>query len=209
MKKSIISITLCCMLLPTFAQGTIDVDKFKREIDTKANTLCRYIVAVGTSVGQPGSVHNAEKDLIIKNKVPSLFWNYREDPRYMKTTNGANGAVIRKRPMYIYFPNLKMQSENRLNTKTIYELRYEGIVHKNKSDNLTFERTLSDGCKLYSTIIRIRQRYHEINFSAKGVEGMSVEKTEEDIKDYKIYIVVKPNGKAGVFLGDVYRAKRV
>ena len=102
-----------------------------------------------------------------------------------------------------------MQSENRLNTKTIYELRYEGIVHKNKSDNLTFERTLSDGCKLYSTIIRIRQRYHEINFSAKGVEGMSVEKTEEDIKDYKIYIVVKPNGKAGVFLGDVYRAKRV
>ena len=111
--------------------------------------------------------------------------------------------------MYIYFPNLKMQSENKLNTKTIYELRYEGVIQSDKSDGLTFERTLSDGCKLYSTIIRIKQKYHEINFSAKGVEGMSVEKTEEDFKDYKVYIVIKPNGKAEVFLGDVYRAKRV
>ena len=38
---------------------------------------------------------------------------------------------------------------------------------------------------------------------------MAKARAEEDIKDYKIYIVVKPNGKAGVFLGDVYRAKRV
>lgn len=193
----------------SFAQGTINVAGFEKEITAKANTLCKYIVAVGTSVGQPGSVGNAEKDVIINNRVPTLFWNYKEDPRYMKTTAGADGAIIRKRPMYIYFSNLKTQSENKLNTKTIYELRYEGIINDNKSKGLSFERTLSDGCKLYSTIIRIRQRYHQINLSSLGVEGKSIEKIEDDIKDYKVYIVVKPNGKAGVFLGDVSRAKRI
>lgn len=208
--KKLFFVTFCLFLVnQTFAQGSIDVTAFEKEIKAKANTLCKYIVAVGTSTGQPGSVGASEKDLIIKNKVPTLFWNYKEDPRYMKTTSGANGTIIRKRPMYIYFSNLKTQSENKLNTKTIYELRYDGIINDNKTKGLTFERTLSDGCKLYSTTIRIRQRYHQINLSAYGIEGRSIEKIEDDIKDYKVYIVIKPNGKAGVFLGDVYRAKRV
>ena len=202
-------ISFLFLTIQTFAQGTIDITRFENEIKAKANTLCKYIVAVGTSTGQSGGKSDAEKDIIIKNKVPTLFWNYKEDPRYMKTTSGADGTVIRKRPMYIYFSNLKTQSENRLNTKTIYELRYDGIINDNKSKGLTFERTLADGCKLYSTIIRIRQRYHQINLSAYGIEGRSIEKIEDDIKDYKVYIVIKPNGKAGVFLGDVYRAKRI
>ena len=209
MKKNYFIILCLFLTHQSFAQGTIDVTTFEKQISAKANTLCKYIVAVGTSIGQPGSVGNAEKDIIIKNRVPTLFWNYKEDPRYMKTTNGAHGDVIRKRPMYIYFSNLKTQSENKLNTKTIYELRYVGIINDNKSKGLTFERTLADGCKLYSTIIRIRQRYHQINLSSLGIEGKSIEKIEDDIKDYKVYIVIKPNGKAGVFLGDVSRAKRV
>ena len=209
MKKKFFIILCLFLTHQSFAQGTIDVTRFENEIKAQANTLCKYIVAVGTSIGQPGSVGNAEKDIIIKNRVPTLFWNYKEDPRYMKTTSGADGTVIRKRPMYIYFSNLKTQSENKLNAQTIYELRYDGIINDNKSKGLTFERTLADGCKLYSTIIRIRQRYHQINLSSLGIEGKSIEKIEDDIKDYKVYIVIKPNGKAGVFLGDVYRAKRV
>ena len=209
MKKNYFIILCMFIAHQSFAQGTIDVTAFEKQISAKAKTLCKYIVAVGTTTGQPGSVGHAEKEIIIKNKVPVLFWNYKEDPRYMKTTSGANGTVIRKRPMYIYFSNLKTQSENKLNTKTIYELRYEGIINDNKSTGLTFERTLSDGCKLYSTIIRIRQRYHQINLSSLGIEGKSIEKIEDDIKDYKVYIIIKPNGKAGVFLGDVKRAKRI
>ena len=74
MKKKCFIIFCLFLTHQSFAQGTIDVARFEKEITAKANTLCKYIVAVGTSIGQPGSVGNSEKDIIIKNKVPTLFW---------------------------------------------------------------------------------------------------------------------------------------
>lgn len=204
--KRLCLITFCLFIaLQTFAQVSIDVTAFETAIKAKANTLCEYIVAVGTSTGQSGSVSDIKKNNIIRNDVPRLFYNYED--RYMKTT-GSYGKVYSKK-MSIYFNNLKAQSRGDLNKKIIYELSYDGIITQNTSNGLKYEGIDSHGCKIYSTTIRIKQRYYQINLSAYGIEGKSIEKIEDDIKDYKVYIVIKPDGKAGVFLGDVYRAKRV
>lgn len=208
MKKFISLFVIVFTCLHIHAQ-VLDINLYKNQIDAKAKTLCKYIEKVGTSSSLPGGVSSQDKDYIIQNKVPQLFWNYRIDPRYMKTTNGVNGSVVRKRPMNIYFSNLKRQSESSLTKKVMYDLRYEGIVNDSKTKGLSYEKTLSDGSKLYYAVIRIKQTYHQVTLSGKDIKCTSIEKTEADVKEYKVYVIVKPNNKVGIFLGDVCRAYRV
>lgn len=181
-----------------------------KQVNIRAKTFCDYVVAVGTSIGQPGSVSNAQKNDIIRNRVPGLFWDYYEAPRIMKTTNGPHGQVVKTRKMSDYFVSLKAQSKGSLTNARVYELRFVGFVGDKdpRTKGFHFERNLSDGCQLWSATIRIKQTYRIINPSAPTIEGKVVEKEDIDFKDYKVYAIVKPNGKVGVFLGDVTRAQR-
>lgn len=205
---------MLCFANVVQAQGIneANVNSIIRQVNNRAKTFCEYVVAVGTTQGQPGYVSDRQKDDIIRNRVPGMFWDYYEAPRMMKTTNGPYGNVIKTRKMSDYFISLKSQSRGSITQARVYELRFMGFVSKNKTDNdikgWHFERHLSDGCELWSATIRIKQIYRVINPSAVSMEGKIVEKSEIDLKDYKVYAIIKPNGKVGVFLGDVTRAQR-
>lgn len=214
MKTGLIFLSVICTANIMLAQGIneANVNTIISQVNSRAKTFCEYVVAVGTTPGQPGAVSESQKSDIIRNRVPGLFWDYYEAPRKMKTTNGPNGKVIKTRRMSDYFVSLKAQSNGSLTRARIYELRFEGIISKNKSDNdikgFHFEKKLSDGCELWSATIRIKQVYRVINPTATSVEGKTVERFETDLKDYKVYAIIKPNGKVGVYLGDVTRAQR-
>lgn len=167
-----------------------------------AKTFCSYVVAVGTSPGQVGAVSDERKLEIIKNSVPSLFWEYYEAPRYMITSNGPHKN---KRKMSDYFLQLKAQSKNGLNSARRYELRFDGIVVNGDTSHFQFERVLSDGCELWSTTIRIKQTYYIIDLNSSSVDGRVENKTETTVKECTVYLIKKPNGKTGVYLGDVKR----
>ncbi len=183
-----------------------DMDAVEKAVARLAKTFCNYVVAVGTTPGQAGAVSNERKNEIIRNSVPGLFWDYYEAPRYMLTTNGPHGEIIKRKKMSNYFNNLKYQSQGGLNFARKYELRYSGIVGNGNSSQFKFEKVLSDGCELWSNTIRIKQRYYKIHFNSPTVDGRILEQIEETVKDYIVYIIKKPNGKTGVYLGDVKRA---
>lgn len=186
---------------------TANMQNVNAQVRAKAQTLCQYIVNVGTTAGQPGSVSDSEKDNIVRNRVPGLFWEYNEAPRKMITTY-ANGQRTKTHKMSDYFTALKTQSKTGINRARTYELRYVGIVGNGETKDFTYVGVTADGCKLYKNIIRICQTYHIINLGATSREGQITEKTEVDYKDIEVQLVVKPNGKAGVYLGDVTRAYR-
>lgn len=209
MKKVVIIITLSVLgVCISFAQSinNANIDAIKKQVENKAKTFCKYVVAVGTTAGQAGAVADDTKTDIIRNRVPGLFWDFYEAPRYMLTTNGPHGEIIRKRKMSDYFISLKAQSRGAINSARKYELRYVGIVGNGNTDGFKRERILSDGCELWSTMVRIKQLYHKINFRSPNADYRAVEQVETTVKDYIVYVIIKPNGKAGVYLGDVKRA---
>lgn len=185
-----------------------NINAVEKAVARLAKTFCGYVVAVGTTPGQVGAVSDDRKKDIIKKSVPGLFWDYYEAPRYMITTNGPHGKIKKKKKMYDYFSNLEYQSRKRLNFARRYELRYVGIVgNGNTKDPIwKLEEVLSDGCELWYTTIRIKQLYHKINFNSPTVDGRAVEQIETTVKDYIVYLLKKPNGKTGVYLGDVKQA---
>lgn len=196
---------LVISFIMSYAQSSENINAIKRQIENKAKVFCNYVVAVGTTAGQSGAVSMAVKNDIINNHVPGLFWDYYEAPRYMLTTNGPNGKVIKRRKMSAYFTSLKFQSRENLNYARKYELRYEGFVN-GATSGFKYVRTLSDGCELWSTTIRIKQLYHMINFNSPTTDGRAIDRVETTVKDFEVYVVKKPNGKVGVFLGNVKRA---
>lgn len=181
-----------------------NIDAIKKQVEAKAKTFCKYVVAVGTSPGQKGAVSEEVKNDIVRNQVPGLFYEYYEAPRVM-ITSYANGSKTRKRKMSDYFSNLKRQSNTGINSARRYELRYVGISSNGDLGGFRYSRTTSDGCKLYVATIIIRQLYHKIDLNSPNADDRAVEKIEDESKVYEVYALVKPNGKAGVFLGDVKR----
>lgn len=210
MKKILSFVVLSLLSISiSYAQAIFNETAISKQVASKANTFCQYVVNVGTTPGQVGAVSYAKKNDIIRNRVPGLFWNYYEAPRYMLTTNGPNSKIVKSRKkMYDYFTNLKVQANSGINQARTYELRYVGIVpneNKPKDSKFVYKCTLSDGCKLYGATIRIEQVYHVLTFTP---EGTVIVKKEFDVKDLEVNVVVKPSGKSQVFLGDVTRAKR-
>lgn len=183
-------------------------DDIEKAVTCLAKTFCGYVVAVGTTPGQTGSVSDDKKVEIIRDSVPSLFWDYFEAPRYMITTNGLYGG-IKKRRMSDYFFLLKAQSRNGLNTTRRYELRFDGIVVNGNTNPFQFERVLSDGCELWSTTIRIKQAYFIIDLNSSSADALGEKITQTTVKNCTVYCTVylikKPNGKIGAYLGDVKR----
>lgn len=185
-------------------EGT-NMDAIEKAVACLAKTFCGYVVAVGTTPGQVGAVSDDRKVEIIRDCVPSLFWDYYEAPRYMITTNGHHGEKQNKRKMSDYFLLLKAQSKNGLNSARRFELRFDGIVVNGDTSHFQFERVLSDGCELWSTTIRIKQAYYIIDLNSSSADGRVEEKIEKTVKECTVYLINKPNGKTGVYLGDVKR----
>ena len=184
-----------------------NMNAVEKAVARLAKTFCGYVVAVGTTPGQAGAVSDDRKKEIMKKSVPGLFWDYYEAPRYMITTNGPHGEIKKKKKMYDYFSNLEYQSRKRLNFARRYELRYVGIIGNGKTEKgWKLKEVLSDGCELWSTTIRIKQTYYIIDLNSSSVDGRVENKTETTVKDYIVYLLKKPNGKTGVYLGDVNQA---
>ncbi len=208
MRTVIFSLALLACSISACAQSVNDnADVFTSEIGRKARLFCKYVIAVGTTPGKKGSVPDAEKNKIIFNRVPGLFWNYFEGPRYMLVTNGKNGNLVRKKRMHNYFLNLKAQSKTPFNEARVYELRYTGIKPSGKGDGKTFvlKRTLSDGSKLFASKAAFRQIYHTVKITPEGPEIHE----EEDIKILEVFVLQKPSGNANVYLGDIVQAIRI
>jgi len=207
MKHTITSLLLLLSSLIAYGQTTTATQQLseseKRVIEKETkrlgDQLCDYIIKVGTTRGQRGAVSDREKNDIIYNRVPGLFYNY--DERKMLTTY-ARGTRTRSQSMSSYFRNLKGQSLGGLNTARSYELHCSGFVVNKGLKGYRFVKNLPDGCELYEATIRITQYYHVIRQTNEGW----VKETEKTIKDITTYAIKKPNGRTGVFLGDVTRA---
>lgn len=215
--KRLLSIAfLFFILLPVSAQEMLRLkDKELQaaidQIDVMAESLCSYIMAVGSS---RSSVSDETKDDIINNKVPKLFWNYWEDPRMMKTTGGLDGSIVYSKPMYNYFRNLKRQARQGINREVRYELTYDRVyADENLSDLSRWEKMpdLPDGCHMWRNSIRIDQKYfvidYALNHSEKPYSG-KVSKAESDSKYFYVYFITKPKGEGFIKIGDVYMAVR-
>lgn len=210
MKKIFILLLVLFAFDVSYAQtlSNAEINELEVSVRDKARKLCEYIVKVGTSPGQEGSVSSSLKQEIVDKKVPKLFYDY--DKRYMLTTK-RNGTVTKRQRMYTYFSNLKKQSEeNKINVARKYELSYSGIINKKSNyKGWYYLGKLSDGCLLYMAVIRIKQIYHLIDLNASKKENRIVEKSKTDevtTKEFKVYALEKPDGTYGIFLGDVTRA---
>lgn len=215
MKRLLSTVFLFFILLPVYAQETLqlkekDLQAAIDQIDIMAETLCRYIMEVGSS---RSSVSDETKDDIINNKVPELFFCYWEDPRMMKTTGGPYGSKVYSKPMYDYFRNLKRQARQGLNREIKYELTYDRVyADENLYDLSRWEKMPAhDGCVVWRNSIRINQKYfvidYALNHSEKPYSG-KVSKAESDSKHFYVYFIVTPKGKGYVRIGDVYMAVR-
>ena len=57
-----------------------NIGAIKKQVEAKAKTFCKYVVAIGTSPGQKGAVADDVKLDMIRNQVPGLFYEYYEAP---------------------------------------------------------------------------------------------------------------------------------
>lgn len=177
----------------------------KMKINSLAKQFCQYVTMVGTTQGQPGSVSDIKKDEIVKNHVPGIFFNYKEDPRYMITTGGKQGHKTTKKPMSTYFRNLSVQSKEKINTARIYELHYQGICLNYKVVDQK-PKVLKDGSKLYTYVTQFDQIYSVVTITT---EGRIITKQERDKKYLNVYVLVLPKGEKKVLLGDITRVRRL
>lgn len=215
--KRLLSIAfLCFTLLPVSAQKRLqlkeeDIVDVVVQIDGMAESLCEYIMIVGSS---RSSVSDETKDDIIYNKVPTLFWNYWDDPRMMRTTGGTDGSIVYEKPMYDYFRNLKRQARQSVNHEIKYELTYDRLyASANLYDMRKWERmpNLHDDCEIWRNSIKIKQSYFIIDYAFNDSEkpyAGRITKAEKDEKYLYVYFIRDPKGKARARIGDVYMAIR-
>lgn len=206
--KPILTIMLLMMISGVAHAQDInnDIQAINAQVQALARLFCKYVVAVGSTPGQPGAVSDAQKAAIINDKVPRLFYQY--DQRYMVTTNGRNGKVVKRRQMRQYFNSLRAQSASRLNTARSYELSFVGFLPTTggKKTVWRLKEVAADGSSIYYSTIMIDQIYHRIRWNSEG--GITVTE-EHDYKELEVNVLTKPSGRYQVFLGDVKRAYRV
>lgn len=208
MKKFILlsMMALICHSM-AFAQtlsNDVDIKKLNAQANTLAKTFCDCIVTVGTSSNYNGVNESDKKQLI--NEIEKDFYNYREDPRIMITTN-SKGKTNRK-PIYTYLNNLLAQS----NTKNLryrkYEIRCNYFYLNGSIKDWIFVKTLSDGCELYCKEITFVQTYRVIDILNKNPELRNTEHVEVDEKTMQVFAIKRPGTKGIVVrLGDVFRSE--
>lgn len=208
MKKFILlsMMALICHSM-AFAQtlsNDVDIKKLNAQANTLAKKFCDCIVTVGTSSSYNGASESEKEELI--NEINSIFYNYREDPRFMITTN-SKGKPYRK-PIYTYFHNLLEQSKVKNHKYRKYEIRYDPFYLSASIKDWKYEKTLSDGCELYYREFTFAQTYRVIDILNKNPELRNTEHVEVDEKTMKIYAIKKPGTKGIVVrLGDVFRSE--
>lgn len=192
---------------PTFTKSQLAT--LADDISSKAKLLCDYIVMVGST---DSGVSDAEKDVIIRDYIRPLFWNYTD--RVMKTTGGAYGTTVRSKPMSQYFINLKAQARPNLNRQIKYEIAYDEVYSTNTMydvDSWEKMENLSDGCQVWRNSIRIKQKYYVIDYTLNNMEHPNkgqITHFEGDDKYLYVYIIKDPKGGNVGRLGDVYMAIR-
>ena len=196
----IVASVLCICMSNAQTLNSTNINAYKVQVENKVKTFCKYVAQVGTSAGQAGAVTDDTKTDIIRNRVPGLFLDYYEAPRKMITTYGPNGRNKRERKMSDYFDNLKDQSRRTNRTARKYELRFVDL-----EGGFTYDGVWSDGGKVWSTKAKIRQKYHKYDLGTTA-DGRIVDQIETTVKVQKVYLFVKPNGKAVVKLGDIIEA---
>ncbi|MBR2628589.1 MAG: hypothetical protein IKD24_02775 [Alistipes sp.] len=181
------------------------------QVDRKANKLCEYIMNIGSS---RSLLSLQEKDIIIRNEVPRLFWEYKQ--RKMTTSSGANGTIIKTKSMENYFINLLRQSNQPTNREVRYELFYDKVFADENIRNLdSWERLPDrDNCRVWRQTIRFTQAYYIINCDLNRnydfVVGNRVVKEEVDRKYMYIYLIERKDDlKKLALIGDVYMVERV
>lgn len=192
---------------PTFTRS--ELTALADEISVKAEQLCKYIVAVGST---DSGVSDAEKDEIIKYGLNPLFWNYSD--RVMKTTGGLYGTTVRTKLMSQYFINLKAQARYNPSRQVKYELAYDEVYSASTIYNLDSWEKMEyspDGCQVWRNSIRVRQKYYIIDYTLSNREypgGCRISYSEGDDKYLYVYIIQTPPGENLAKLGDVYMAIR-
>lgn len=172
-------------------------------LKSRMDLFCQYVAQVGTT-----SLSEEQKDLIIGQGVPGLFFRFREDPRMMITSVGDRGAKRVRKPIEAYFENLKLQARKGIFVKRVYKLN--NCFSSGKLSDLPaleFLKRYSDGSLLYRTYSEYEQVMYDVNVY-QGVESQVI-RHERDRKRMEMYILVKTNKSIGVYLGDVVEVKRI
>ena len=172
-------------------------------LKSQMDLFCKYVSEVGST-----NLPDNYKDRIIDQGVPGLFFNYKVDPRMMITSVGYQGSDLVRKPIYAYFENLKIQARKGAFVKRVYELS-SCFSSGNVSElpELQFVRKLSDGSLLYRTSAVYDQVMYDVDTSRR-VERRVIRK-ERDRKRMELLIVIKPNHRIGVYLGDIVEVKRI
>ena len=201
MKKWVLYILMIVCATGVYAQKTLNSkDKASENIQKKMELFCEYVEKVGTT----NAVSMDEKDKICKEKVPALFVNYEN--RYMRTSSGVDGKIIRQKRMSSYFENLKRQSAS-INRQIEYKLEFDVFDDGNEGEILwEYRETDKNEVKEYWGYVKIKQLYVVRTIR----NGEVVYKYHEgDEKIMKVIKRVAPNGIIKVGLGDVTNTERI
>ena len=172
-------------------------------LKSQMDLFCKYVSEVGST-----NLPDEYKERIVEQAVPGLFYNYEVDPRMMITSVAYQGSGRVRKPIYAYFENLKIQARKGAFVKRVYELSScfsSGNV--NELPELQFVRKLSDGSLLYRTSAVYDQVMYDVDTSRR-VEGRVIRR-ERDRKRMELLLVIKPNRRIGVYLGDIVEVKRI
>lgn len=183
----------------------IDESKINIEAKVLVKRFCNCIVDVGTS-GRLNGLSLSSKRKKIKN-IGQIFFNYREDPRMMKTS-WSDGSQ-HKQPIYRYMNNLLTQADynNSLQMKK-YEITLDGYYAgtKAKQEKWKILKRNKDGSIIYFKVFRYHQIYRVVDIFNPNPElrNREGEVRGDDYKNIKVYAVFAPNGTClGVRLGDI------
>ena len=201
MKKWALYILMIVCATGVYAQKTLNTkNKASENIQKKMELFCEYVEKVGTT----NAVSMDEKDKICKEKVPALFVNYEN--RYMQTSSGVDGKIIRQKRMSSYFENLKRQSAS-INRQIEYKLEFEVFDDENDGEILwEYRETDKNLVEEFWGYVKIKQLYVVRTIR----NGEVVYKYHEgDEKIMKVIKRVAPNGIIKVGLGDVTNTERI
>lgn len=171
----------------------------------------RYIEMVGTTQILSNGVYtpNRKVNAIIKDSVPSLFYDYKNVK--MITTQGVGGKVMKQQPMNDYFRRLEIQSRSEF-YKVEYSLEFDLLASgtelkwKEEKDPAKINR-YGNGAKLSYAEVTIYQEYRRYKRIRGRGNETELDKVEEDRKTMKVYKIEIYN-QTIISLGDVTKAER-
>ena len=189
----------------TRGQKPLTAEQVTEKFKELSEIFCTYIERIGST----GSLTEKEKDRMRREEVPKLFFRYGE--RYMKTTQGVGGVVIRKPKMKDYFYNLQKQARRgqaTIGNIVAYDMSFILSSKEDGTGNLKWKhhKTYDDGTKEYHSEITFYQTYVKMSMRNNEVYSQVI---HDDEKTMVVFKMVYPNGDEEYKLGDITGAKRL